>query len=835
MSKLYEQVLDDTYESHVLPFLWQKGESKEIIEEYLYKMKESDIHEVCLESRPHPDFCGEGWWEDLAFIIKICKKLDMKIWLLDDSHFPTGYANGWIKEKYPEHCKTVLTHRNFDIIGPQKQASIYVKNSFDPTEVFYGALLVDDGVVSELKYERKKDQLFFDVDAGHHQICVIFTSRKSGYQDEYINMVDKASCDVLIQAVYEPHYAHFKEEFGKTILGFFSDEPGFMNEKGVNADSLIGKETMPLPWSKELEHRWKEARQEEHLIALAGLWMDVEDHAANRHTYMDIATTLYKECFDENLGSWCRAHGIMHIGHVIEDKDSHARLGVGAGHYFRALAGQDMAGVDIVINQLVPGMDEGYHSYGRGKWDMEFFNYALPKLGSSLAHIDPIKKGRCMAEVFGAFGWHEGLKEMKWIADHFLVRGINYFVPHAFSQASFPDVDCPPHFYAHGHNPQFRYFSSLMKYLNRMGTLLSKGTTHPTAAVLYHGDGEWCGEIMSMQKVAKVLTRNQIDFDFVPADVFTDIERYHTNLDEQGLCINGIHYSCFILPYNEYIGKDVETFLCDANKYEYPLYCVEKLPSYLYDSKEALCDLHFMTVVSLDDLAKTLQEQKLYDIKTSGYEPWLRYYHYTKGKEDYHMFVNEHPKQTIDTNILHLKGIKIDVYHQESYAFDEHLILHPYEACVIVENERCERIYQEKTCVKRLDGEWKISYASSKQYPLFTLETIIEELQDVTSSLYPSMCGTFRYEKDIIVEKELKDAVLWIGEAYETVQVFLDGKDLGYKVAPSYHFAMDTLSEGTHHLCIEVTNTLDKEIHDMFAMSEPSEPGGLIGPVEILV
>ena len=43
-----------------------------------------------------------------------------------------------------------------------------------------------------------------------------------------------------------------------------------------------------------------------------------------------------------------------------------------------------------------------------------------------------------MAEVFGAFGWHEGLREMKWIADHMLVRGINWFTPHAFSMAPFP-------------------------------------------------------------------------------------------------------------------------------------------------------------------------------------------------------------------------------------------------------------------------------------------------------------------------------------------------------------------------------------------------------------
>ena len=30
---------------------------------------------------------------------------------------------------------------------------------------------------------------------------------------------------VLLDTVYEPIYAHFGEEFGKTLCGFFSDEP----------------------------------------------------------------------------------------------------------------------------------------------------------------------------------------------------------------------------------------------------------------------------------------------------------------------------------------------------------------------------------------------------------------------------------------------------------------------------------------------------------------------------------------------------------------------------------------------------------------------------------
>lgn len=50
-----------------------------------------------------------------------------------------------------------------------------------------------------------------------------------------------------------------------------------------------------------------------------------------------------------------------------------------------------------------------------------------------------------MCEIFGAYGWGEGVSLMKWLTDHMLVRGINEFVPHAFSPA-FPDEDCPPHF-----------------------------------------------------------------------------------------------------------------------------------------------------------------------------------------------------------------------------------------------------------------------------------------------------------------------------------------------------------------------------------------------------
>ena len=108
-----------------------------------------------------------------------------------------------------------------------------------------------------------------------------------------------------------------------------------------------------------------------------------------------------------------------------------------------------------------------------------FYHYGLGKLGSSAAAIEPLKKGNSMCEIFGAYGWGEGVRLEKYLLDHFMVRGINHFVPHAFSAKEYPDPDCPPHFYAHGNHPQYRHFGALMAYSNRVLELLNGGVILP--------------------------------------------------------------------------------------------------------------------------------------------------------------------------------------------------------------------------------------------------------------------------------------------------------------------------------------------------------------------
>ena len=65
--------------NYIFPFLWMRGEPEEILRTEIAKIDECGIKAVCLEARPHDDFCGSGWWCDFDIVLDEAKKRGMKI------------------------------------------------------------------------------------------------------------------------------------------------------------------------------------------------------------------------------------------------------------------------------------------------------------------------------------------------------------------------------------------------------------------------------------------------------------------------------------------------------------------------------------------------------------------------------------------------------------------------------------------------------------------------------------------------------------------------------------------------------------------------------------
>ena len=483
MSERLKQLIENTCPNYILPFLWLHGEDEKTLRSEVQKIRQCGITAFCVESRPHPDFVGERWWQDMDILIDEAKKNRMKIWILDDSHFPTGPAAGHAATCASENRKSVLGYRWIDVCGPLSGSSFIPPHEVDVDNLKYIIARRIDGDNETIDITKNfiSGRLYFDVPDGIWRIYYYYINADCIHAN-HINHLREGGARVLIDAVYEPHYSRYKNEFGNTIAGFFSDEPGFYScETGYDSyERKLGDEHFSLSWDNDMADWLTDCTGKpisEILPALSDNSAMTDIIRSNyRYEYMNILTNRYDKCFCSVLGDWCRSHGVEYMGHIIEDNNSHSNIGLSVGHFFRGMNGQDYSGADVVLHQILPGMDDIDHAaftgfYANSLSEGEFYSYSLYHMATSLAQIDSKKKGRTMCEVFGAYGWGEGSKLMKWMADFMLVRGVNRFVPHAFSPKEFPDDDCPPHFYAHGKNPQFESFKKLMTYMTRTAHL----------------------------------------------------------------------------------------------------------------------------------------------------------------------------------------------------------------------------------------------------------------------------------------------------------------------------------------------------------------------------
>lgn len=677
MCESLEKVMKGENGNYIFPFLWMKGESQQVIEEELKQIYDCGIRAICIESRPHPDFLGEGWWRDMDFIMAWTRKKGMRVWLLDDAHFPTGYANHLIPEKYPERRKVYINYNVMDVWGAKTKVLMPIDCMMQPKTTWMDLgkpsdsverannkllaitayLLVEDGKIDldsglDLKPFYADGKVEYQFPEGNWRIYVIYETRTDGGNPDYINIIDEASVEVLIEAVYEPHYQRYRNDFGDTFAGFFSDEPGFGNVLDFNMDDIIGKKQMPLPWNQDVPRMLKECLGGLWTGQLAALWAETtkpERTAQIRLAYMDTVTTLYAKNFCGQLGRWCEERHAEYVGHVIEDNGEHARLGCGAGHYFRAMSGQHMSGIDSIGQQIMPGGAQLQHmsvTPVSGK----FNHYVLAKLGSSSAHLDPKKGGRALCEACGAYGWKFGVRDMKWLIDHLLVQGINQFVPHAFSMAEYPDNDCSPHFYARGNNPQYRHFAELMKYTNRMCELLNNGCHGARTAVLYQAEAEWMGEYLDMADVAQILTNHQIDFDFVPVDVLADLKSYKGSVENGYMRINSQEYRLLLIPYGEYIPMALDQFMTEHP--EFDIQFVGGYPKYVVSPCKWRENNRFVKkggLLQISELADYVKE-KVSSVVLDKVFPALLVYDYIKDSRMF-LFFNADMYQTYDGDV----------------------------------------------------------------------------------------------------------------------------------------------------------------------------------------
>ena len=856
-------------DNHILPFLWMRGESEDVLRTELAKIYEAGIRSVCLEARPHPDFAGDQWWHDLDIVIDEAKKRGMTIWILDDAHFPTGMANNAMKD-HPDKVRRFLVSQFVDVVGPMPAAQVDIElmtekqfTWVDIGKPEHKPLLKETRLLSvtacrvahedteigeplDLSACVHDGLLTADIPEGVWRIHVNFVTTDFNPKPEYINYIEADSVRVLIDEVYEKHYARYGELFGSVIAGFFSDEPGFYNTEGYGDRNFIGLR-MPLPWGRELEALLLDSYGDTLYRDLALLFADHDDKSQRklRMAYMNAVTTLFGKNFTAQLGDWCRAHGVEYIGHIVEDSNGYMHLGAGVGHYFRAMEGQDMAGIDNIGYQLMPCNDVATRHTGFSDSEPTFFHYYLGKLGASAAAIDPKKRGRLMCENFGAYGWRLGVRDMKWLADYWISQGVNYFVPHAFSMAEYPDNDCPPHFYARGNNPQFPWFCALMRYVDRLCTLFSDGMSVPQVGLLFEAESDWSGEAMKGALVSKELLSHQLDFLVLPNDSLGGA----CTVEDGALTVNGRRMHALLVPACEFLPEKAARFI--AAHPELPVLFIDRFPEGLAeapaDGDALLADaLAGRSVVKLGKLSETLRAMGIRDsLSIEGATPALHTYHYRKGGQDAYLLMNISSAELLDLTLTLPGGQPYGFYDAMADRMEFlrtengvcRLSIRPYQSVVLVSEP-------ENAVPGKVPGKPCGSLTLSR----FTLElrpiggAADERIEDFTlqpvSNFRRDFSGLMVYRTSFTLDELPACAVFAAEHVYECLALTVNGKALPPVLTPPYvQDVSDALRLGENTLEITVASTAlrDANTKPGFFGKERTvlEPTGLFGKVEL--
>ncbi len=841
--KLHDALAGRVPARYLIPLFWQHGEAREALVREIDAMHEAGMAGFVLESRPFPEFLQESWFETVEMALREAETRGMKVYVFDDGHFPSGYANGVIARDYPQYLRKLLRMDCVDAVGPRPGISLdlAVWRKFPEDRLFkvVATRMTDanDGLDAASAVDltgriAANGVLYWDLPPGRWRIGIFHQTREGGeeHTHDYLNLLDPGAVRCYIDTVYEPHYRRFQADFGRTFMGFFSDEPRFGSAPSY--DATLGKIPMVIPFDETLPAALDAALGEDFSLLYPLLWFGEGERTARaRHVYMDTVSRLYSENFTRQIGGWCRAHGVDYLGHMVEDNGAHARIGLGSGHFFRALDGQSWSGIDTVLLQNVPGFTDGRFPTPFGPpLDARFFHWGLGKLGSSCGHLNPAMHGITFCEIFGAYGWNAGLRYMKWLTDHFVVRGVNRLMPHAFSPKQFPDPDCPPHFFAGGHNPQWRAFPVWSAYANRLCHLLSDGVHQATAAVLYHAEAEWSGgDFEPCESAVQALALGHIDCDVVPLDMLTEAQ-----VEKGKLRIAEESFDVLVIPYGQSWPEAVAQTLRRLAAAGLPLVWV----------REKTLDAPGVAV-SAAALPGWLRARGWYDLEVLSPASELRFYHYRFADGEAYFLVNENTLSPLRTRLRFRESRKQFGYDPMgngwmAYREDSELPLElaPGQSLFVIRGMECPTMAElpamdSGTEEIRLPELWDIELATAGAYPEFTGWKRAPLGNLALPGLLPAFSGTVRYGGSVELPPGTEQYVLDLGEVWEVAELFVDGRSCGTRIAPPYCFAL-TLAGGTHELAIDVTNTLAKShASNPFDRGLLQDPTGLVGPVTL--
>lgn len=425
--------------------------------------------------------------------VQEAKKREMRVWIVDDAGYPSGFAGGKFSTEHPELRMQALV--------AVSRTPVSAGGTFDqdlgPDTVAVTAVHAGDGVTVPVPFGNR--HAHWTAPEGNWTVIVVAhafrTSPtrsdtnpkrvKDGSQslEDYL---DPAATAQFLQFTHESYKRVVGDEFGKTILGFRGDEPDY---------SISG-----LPWTPKFFATFEQRKGYDIRPFLAALLQPKDvaltpEQARAKADYYDVFSLLFRDGFFKPQADWCAANGLEYQVHLNHEEQELA-LARSEGSFFRDMRYVQVPGIDTIWHQI---------------WTDTISDF--PRLASSAAHV--YGHPRAFTESFAAYRPLPDITMARYILNEQFVRGVNLVEAMYFPASSTPGHGGPMAFMR---DPGF---PALMRYSSRLSFLMSMGKPEAEVALLLPSESLWMGDTHSddmFVSTERLLSEHQIDFDIVDED-----------------------------------------------------------------------------------------------------------------------------------------------------------------------------------------------------------------------------------------------------------------------------------------------------------------------------
>ncbi|OME90798.1 MULTISPECIES: glycosylhydrolase-like jelly roll fold domain-containing protein [Paenibacillus] len=585
---------DATYRPQPFWFLNHELEKPEL-KSQIQSMFEAGVGGVVLHARHgmQTPYLSPEFIEVLEFCTTECKKRNMVVWLYDEDNWPSGTLGGKLTRQHPEYRMRYLRVEEKRHSRTAQQEALRLDfASYDNNELI--AILAYRAVQQDgewLLYDSPEDITHLwgrdwkpDTEDTYIVLACWSCEIAEGItfaQGYYLDTLNPEAVQTFIQMSYEP-FLPLQTYFGSTIQGVFTDEPGLMIHDGFFGVEAIRTTlhdvgaTLPgmvFAWTHGMAQRYQHENGYDLIPRLGALLYNMADGSrSTKQQYYDTITRWYVEGYHHAIRSWCERHGLLYIGHTLEEPVwGQARS---QGNQTRVLQQFHYAGVDY----LTPGIGTKENPH----------RIVSVKTAASVAQLD--RKKRVICESFGASGHGYSMRQRRLDANFMAFLGVNLFIPHAFyySFAGVRKTDFPPTEFKHA--PHWPHYKAFADYIGRLSLLGASGKRTPEVLLLspihtvyqnMFASGESNRHPSSdvlFSLLSDRMLRGSIDYDYVDECQLRDA----TLVDGEGYRFGGDGnvYSILIMPEIEVMSRDIAEQLVSFVKQGGTLIAVGAIPQY---------------------------------------------------------------------------------------------------------------------------------------------------------------------------------------------------------------------------------------------------------------